>query len=561
MRKNHKTKLDIISKIDEDIIDEVTDSRVALSKRIKRAGLGRKQLMIIGTCAASFLLICSILFAVIIPIIKQIPVYRGMSVSGEIVTEQTASAAYGVLSVGQYDTINKDGKDSTSSMPEMTEGPLDKYFDVEASDDISYYTKPNRDIYISVHIDNPKQYEILSFTLNGVKYQSYMFEPGSTSEELILKLNVGDVEGVVEYTIDAIKYVDGTEIKDVRMKGDKTVKIGVYTEKQPQATLSNLKIEEDSFVSFDVSVSDELELIKKTEGKLYAAIANVFGTEIIKKEQINLDGVSNVKLKGLSKAQTYRLVIVACYDSLDGNGFRSHTLYEQDIYTKGYVEITSVTPVIGKNSVTFDLVTDASKNAQIKKIELYTADGTLQKSIGTDERIFEWLYGGTYKIIVSYTFDLGDGKGEREGFASSRYFDILFNISTVIKNGESGKGYSKTAQVFHEATQDYRVHLGLDILARGDENVYCPVAGTVTDIFDSGLNGGKTVVITVSGSNIEYHFSSLVAVSVKVGQKLSGGERMGKASKNQLQCCQDVPMVHIEAFVDGERVNPISLKP
>ena len=217
--------------------------------------------------------------------------------------------------------------------------------------------------------------------------------------------------------------------------------------------------------------------------------------------------------------------------------------------------------MIGKNSVTFDLTTDASKNVKVKKIDLYTADGTLQKSIGTDERIFEWLYGGTYKIVVSYTFDLGDGKGEREGSAISRYFDILFNISTVIENGEVGKGYSKTMQVFHEATQDYRVHLGLDILARGDETVYCPVAGTVTDIFDKGWNGGKTVVITVAGSNIEYHFASLEAVPVKVGQKLSGGEIIGKASDSQLQCSENAPMVHIEAYIDGVQVGPTTLKP
>ncbi len=559
MSKNHKTKLDIISKIDEDIIDEVTDSRIALSKRIKRAGLGRKQFIIIGTCAASFLLICSILLAVIIPIIKQIPVYRGMSVSGSVTSEQAANEAYEVLSAGQYDAIKK--KDDTTAKPTAApNAPIDKYFDVEVIEGIAYYTKPNQDIYISVHIDNPKQYEILSFTLNGVKYQSYMFEPGSTSEELILKLNVGAVEGVVEYTIDAIKYVDGTEIKDVRMKGDKTVKIGVQTQKQPNATLSNLSVGDNS-VSFDASVSDELKLIEKTEGKLYAAIATAAGTEIIEKKQINIDGTSSVKFEGLSKGHAYQLMIVAYYDSLDGKGFRSHTLYDQNISTNGYLEITSVTPVIGENLVTFDLTTDASKNVKVKKIELYTADGTLQKSIGTDERIFEWLYGGTYKIVVSYTFDLGDGKGEREGSAISSYFDILFSISTVVERGESGKGYSKTTQVYHSATADYRTHLGVDILARGDDTVYCPVNGTVTDIFDKGWNGGKTVVITVSGSNVEYHFASLMAVSVKVGQKLSGGEKIGKASDLQLQCSENAPMVHIEAYVDGVQVNPITLKP
>ena len=557
MSKDHNTKLDIISKIDEKIIDEVTDSRILLSKKLKFGGTGRKKIIFIGTCAASFLLICTILLAVIIPIITQIPVYRGMTVSGPITEEQTASEAYGVLSVGQFDTVKKGNDETSQNLPESTESPIDNYFTVEGSGSAIYYTTPNEDIYITIHIDNPKQYEILSFTLNGVKYQSYMFEPGSTSEALILKLNVGDVEGVVEYTIDAIKYVDGTEIKDVRMKGDKTVKVGVYSENQPKASVTNQNT--DYFeMSFDVSVTDPLGLIEKSGGELYAAISDEFGTEIVAQEKISI-GTSSVKLDGLNAGKAYKRLIIAYYDSLDGNGFGMHIIDEKDFYTKGYVEIVSLTPVIGKNSVTFDLEIDESKNVKLEKIELFTADGTAQKEIDTDKRIFEWLYGEQYKIIVSYTFDLNDGQGTRKGFAESRYFDIIFNISTVVKNGVTNKGYSKTQQVYHQATGDYRTHLGIDVEVPGsDKSVYAVVSGTVTDILDKG---GKTVVITLHGSNVEYHFSSLTGVTVEIGQKLSGGEVIGQASEGYLVCATGVPMVHIEAYVDGEIVSPISLKP
>ena len=563
MSKNHNTKLDIISKIDEKIIDEVTDSRIMLSKKVKSGGLQRKKLIFIGTCAASFILICSILLGVIIPIIKQIPVYRGMSVSGEVITEQTASEAYGALSAGQYDAIKK--KDDGTAKPTTdTEGPLDKYFDVEVSDGISYYTTPNKYIYISVHIDNPKQYEILSFTLNGIKYQSYMFEPGSTSEELILKLNVGDVEGVIEYTIDAIKYVDGTEIKDVRMKGDKTVKIGVQTQKQPNATLSNLNVDDNS-VSFDASVSDELKLIEKTEGKLYAAIATAAGTEIIEKKQINIDGTSSVKFDGLSKGHAYQLMIVAYYDSLDGKGFRSHTLYEQNISTNGYLEITSVKVV--QNSVVFDLKIDESTKVQIDKIEIYNADGVVQKSIGADdERIFKDLYGGKHVIVVSYTYDLNDGQGTRKGVASTNSFVVCINLSSVIKNGKISRDYHPD-WTFYEMTQDYREHFGIDVVVYGDNGavipVYAGVSGTVTDIFVSGWNNNaKTVVVTLDGGNVEYHYC-LGLTSVKIGQKISGEDRIGKAGDTVLLCAPNVPavMTHIEAYVNGQRVNPSTLEP
>ena len=49
-----------------------------------------------------------------------------------------------------------------------------------------------------------------------------MFEAGSDLETLILKYNVGEKEGIRQYTIDAIKYVDGEYIKDVRMEGERT---------------------------------------------------------------------------------------------------------------------------------------------------------------------------------------------------------------------------------------------------------------------------------------------------------------------------------------------------
>lgn len=42
---------------------------------------------------------------------------------------------------------------------------------------------------------------------------------GLDSEELILKVNTGDVSGIKDYTIDQIKYINSTEIKDVILAG------------------------------------------------------------------------------------------------------------------------------------------------------------------------------------------------------------------------------------------------------------------------------------------------------------------------------------------------------
>lgn len=103
---------------------------------------------------------------------------------------------------------------------------VDPITDVPAEEEI-FYAVVNQDAYVYINLNNPDNFEILSFTLNGYKYQSFEFEYGSTGQRLILKRNAGSVTGIMNYTLDEIKYIDGTEIKDAEIKGNKTVKVNV----------------------------------------------------------------------------------------------------------------------------------------------------------------------------------------------------------------------------------------------------------------------------------------------------------------------------------------------
>lgn len=94
-----------------------------------------------------------------------------------------------------------------------------------AQGDEVYQSRTDTEILINIHFENPEQYEILSFTLNKKKFASNMFERESDLENIILKVAVGDFDEVTEYTIDAIKYIDGEMIKDVKIGGDQTVKL------------------------------------------------------------------------------------------------------------------------------------------------------------------------------------------------------------------------------------------------------------------------------------------------------------------------------------------------
>ena len=226
MRDRREFTLDVVSGVDDDIVDRNLQKRARLWNR-KDAGRARRFVPWIAAAACLCLIVGAFLW--LLPGIgKQVPVYLGMTVAdspnGSTLAIEPEGMPLSVISNltpisyapspvvdGEVQAVPLKGKGSNA--PEAFGG--------------NYYAMKNEDVYIHIHISNPDKFEILSFTLNGVKYSSYMFEAGSDMETLILKYNVGDVNGLQEYTIDAIKYVDGEKIKDVRMEGDRTVRVYV----------------------------------------------------------------------------------------------------------------------------------------------------------------------------------------------------------------------------------------------------------------------------------------------------------------------------------------------
>lgn len=180
-------------------------------------------------------------------VIKQVPIYRGMTVSNNAPSASEAKTGISVPGINllsasstlpgySFSLLGQEEVPTTEPETDPETGAAPETETEQETEPIifgqTYFALKNEDIYIHIHIENPDGFEIISFTLNGVKYSSYMFERGSDMETLILKYNVGNVDGLQEYTIDAIKYIDGESIKDVRMEGDRTVKVYVEDEQQ-----------------------------------------------------------------------------------------------------------------------------------------------------------------------------------------------------------------------------------------------------------------------------------------------------------------------------------------
>ena len=410
MKRKDELKIEILSNIKDEIIDKQSAKRYALMNK------KRKPKWIIPSSVAAVLLIAIMIPLFIVLFSKQVPVYEGMTVSTTYQPSKNTASSGGVTMLsasGSGGSQISFLKDDNGNHNGHNKKPVEDIVDDEFSSSLTipeqhmYYANPSQDIYITVHISNPDSFEILSFTLNGKKYSSYMFEDGSDMENLILKVTVpAGAEGITEYTIDAIKYVDGTAIKDVKMEGDRTVKVGVYTAgKQPTASVSD-EIIGINDISFTVSINDRLDLIKMSEGNIFVIICD--DSSVVYKQELNPDEINNIKFDSLIMDTTYRYAIVANYDSLDGAGFSTHILYEKEFTTKNIVAFKPAS--ITQSGISFELEWEESfENKVLDSLALYRGEEKVRELDVNATSVDGLLSNNEYRLVATYT-----NKGETE---------------------------------------------------------------------------------------------------------------------------------------------------
>lgn len=336
---------------------------------------------------------------------KQVPVYKGMTISRSFATSSAATAAedngnhYGHFK-GDHDNRNDEvdqNKPFEDPNAPSIENKANSTLDVVGSAESIYYADKNQDIFITIRLSNPDSYEILSFTLNGKKYSNYMFENGSDMENLVLKVNVGDVGGIVEYTIDAIKYVDGTEIKDVRMDGNRTVKAGVRASDQTYVNVTNEQKTMTS-ISFDAQVVDLYSLIEKSGG--YAKAVLYDGVNMLTKD-IKVGEKTNIVFDNLTPNTVYQYGVVALYDNLSGNGAKLNTLYKKAVYTDTIVLFKDVQ--VGKESIEWGFLWNESfANKQMSAISLWQNGAKVKDVETTATRLDGLKSNNEYTLKATY---------------------------------------------------------------------------------------------------------------------------------------------------------------
>ncbi len=409
MLDNRERNLEAISCIREDILERTSRKRAALLLAKRRS---RRRFVIPFSAAAAVLLLLSVALILVRLLAVQAPIYTGMTLSSAPPTTVAEVEAADVLPLGAGNAYSGD-----YAWDRGEPGPFDRPVrDVLTPGQVGvdrYTAQCGEDVYVTVHFENPDAFEIMSFTLNGQKYTDYMFEPGSDLENVIVKVNVGNTPGVLQLTIDAVKYVDGERIKDVRMRGERTVEIGVYAEAAPTVSVREETV---GFFSLAFTVDRSMHSVADvTDGSLQAVLYD--GETLLQSVPVT-EAQTRVTFDGLQPNTAYQYALVASYTGADGAQI-TEILTEKYVYTKAPVLFDGV--AVGVQSVSFAYLWDAAANGHLTAVELYRGDARVRAIPVDTTALTDLEMGVSYTLIATY---------EVEGRTGSIRLDFTTN-STV----------------------------------------------------------------------------------------------------------------------------------
>jgi len=327
---------------------------------------------------------------------RTIPVYQGMTVSSTSTVNQRISYA---------NEIDQDNPFNETEENQI-EAKLDTILGADVIDeDFAYFAQASELVRVTINILNPDSFVILSFNLNGRRYQSYEFREGSDSTRLLMDVQLAADVGVQELTLDEIKYVDGSDIKDAILAGETTVKVGVLYPNLPEITVSEKTIGTTS-LGLDINVTDVNGLIEGAPKPLYAFLYD--GQEIIQEELAI--GANAIDFTKLHSKTIYQYAIATIFDLLDGNGNVVRIFAKEALRTNAFL---SMTLGATKTEITFDITADDSASiGHIESVELYHGE-TLKETVvdqntGTFSRLFT---NNAYLVKAHFSYQF-EAEGE-----------------------------------------------------------------------------------------------------------------------------------------------------
>jgi murein DD-endopeptidase MepM/ murein hydrolase activator NlpD len=124
--------------------------------------------------------------------------------------------------------------------------------------------------------------------------------------------------------------------------------------------------------------------------------------------------------------------------------------------------------------------------------------------------------------------------------------------------GKLTKAHSADVQVFSPTLEEYRVHLGIDIVTAESAPVCAVANGTVAQIWEDPLMG-TCVALSHTGEALTVYknLAAELAEGLAVGKTVLAGELLGYVGETAIMEIAEEPHLHMEMTVKGLQVDPM----
>ena len=125
-------------------------------------------------------------------------------------------------------------------------------------------------------------------------------------------------------------------------------------------------------------------------------------------------------------------------------------------------------------------------------------------------------------------------------------------------SGKLSAVHDSELQVFSQTMNDYRVHLGIDILAEESAPVYAVADGTVMQIWED-VRMGQCIAVKHSGDAVSIYknVSSEFPTGIIEGAKVKAGQQIATVGATAMVEVAEEPHLHFEMTVGGLAVDPL----
>ncbi len=129
---------------------------------------------------------------------------------------------------------------------------------------------------------------------------------------------------------------------------------------------------------------------------------------------------------------------------------------------------------------------------------------------------------------------------------------------TLPVSGKLSKSHSVDVQVFSQTMQEWRTHLGIDIVTEKDAPVCAMANGKVERIWEDPMMGW-CVALSHSGEclTVYKNLASDMAEGIAVGADVQSGQLLGYVGDSAQMELADEPHLHMEMTVKGLQVDPL----